>query len=102
MEVVVADKRDWWGENAPGRDRGHTLVDLGYVNSQDARDRCDTLRDFGIGRQNVQIGGFNRLLIRIPPTKVSKVMAAFPAIEPNEDGDPVYCWTTHHWLDSKK
>jgi hypothetical protein len=71
------------------------LIDLGYVNDQAARDRADRLLAAGIGKRNLSLEGFNRLFIRIPPSKVAAILAAFPEIKKGTS----YWQSTHNWLD---
>ena len=81
---------DYWMDNATGGK--HVLVDMGSANTQSTRDATDRVRKH-VGRSNVQINGSLRVLVRIPPTKMAKVMSAFPEIKVGE----TYCWCTHHW-----
>ena len=86
---------DYWIENAadPGK---HTLLDLGYVKSPVARRRADQLCTV-VGRRNLQVVGAGRLLIRIPPTKITRVLREFPQIKPATVARG-YCWVTHTWV----
>jgi hypothetical protein len=96
----MGENRDWWLENAPcGRADfvpPHTLVDLGYVGAQPARDRADRVLEV-VGRKNLQLAGNGRIVVRIPPKKVAAVLDAFPDIRPAGER-PGYCWCTHSWL----
>jgi hypothetical protein len=92
----------YWMENAFSMKKGepgHVLVDLGYVSARSARDRADRLLKL-VGRKNLELAGAGRLLIRIPPPKVARVLAAFPEITPAAER-PGYCWTTHSWFDQE-
>lgn len=94
--------KNWWLENAgevagkPGATPPHLLLDLGYVNAKKSRDRADKVMKI-VSRKNLQIAGFGRILIRIPPTLLDKVLTKFPEIK---KGD-CYCWCTHSWLDKE-
>lgn len=96
---------DYWMENAMSlgsmakepRVAAHTLIDLGYFNAKPARDRADQLLNM-VSRKCLQIAGFGRLLVRIPPTKVGAVLAAFPGIKPATKTSG-YSWCTHTWFD---
>lgn len=88
---------NFWNENhsTPGQ---HTLIDLGYLKCRDSFDRLDRLRAAGIGKANVQVVAYGRLLIRIPPTKVSRIMSRFRGIRVITDKHAsVYCDCTHVW-----
>lgn len=80
--------RSFWQENAAKR--VHTLVDCGYVRDQQARDNADKILKH-VGRKNLEIAGFARIVVRIPPAKVADVLKAIPEI--NEAAG--YCWCTH-------
>lgn len=67
------------------------LVDLGYWDKKSA-ERFEMLVAAGIGRRNFSIEGFNRLLVKIPKTKVSTILLEFPIVEGGE-----YWQTTHRW-----
>lgn len=83
----------FWLENAT-EPRKHVLVDCGYLKEKESRDRADKLLKH-VARSNIVIAGFNRLLVRIPPAKLPKVLAAIPEIKA---GAGTYCWCTHGWL----
>ena len=69
------------------------VVDCGYLKEQAARERVDMLRAAGIGRENIQLGGFHRLLVRIPPRKAAQMLTRFPIV-----AGKTYYGSTHHWL----
>lgn len=84
---------NYWMENAFEAGK-HTIVDIGPLNDQAARDRADKLFEH-VSRRNLMIaGGVGRILMRIPPTKVKKVLLAFPEIT----AKCTYSWCTHSWL----
>ena len=89
----------YWLDNAanPGT---HVLLDLGYVEDQATRDRADKLFKH-IGKRNFQLVAYDRLLVRIPPTKVADILKRFPQIQPVTKR-PGYCWCSHTWLRKKK
>lgn len=66
------------------------LCDLGYT--KDAESKFTALREFGISIKNFRREGFDRLLVRIPPTKLAAVMKAFPIVE-----GKTYFQCTHYW-----
>lgn len=68
------------------------LVDLGSVDQKASRDRADALIASGISRTNLSIEGFRRLLVKIPPRKIKKILEHFPIVE-----GATYWQTTHHW-----
>lgn len=80
--------RDFWTENAFDSGR-HTIVDCGYVRHPAARRNADRLLRY-VGRRNLAIVGFGRVLVRVPPTKRS-ILRRFRSIKE----EPGYCWTTH-------
>lgn len=83
----------FWLENAAASGAPtHTIVDCGYLNEQSARDNCDRLRGL-VGRRNVEIVGFNRILVRIPPGKVARLSEITDIVSGGG-----YCWTTHRFL----
>lgn len=87
---------DYWLENA-AEPAKHLLVDLGYVNCKDSRDRADRLFRFGIAKRNMQLVANGRVLIRIPPSKAKAVFRTFRGIRPAAKA-PGYTWCTHTWL----
>lgn len=68
------------------------IVDLGYLENQNARDHADALMAHGIAKSRFSIEGHNRLMVEIPKSKVAGVMEAFPIKEGS-----TYFGTTHHW-----
>ncbi|EYR81789.1 hypothetical protein [Shinella sp. DD12] len=70
------------------------IVDLGYLENQDARDHADALMAHGIAKSRFSIEGHNRLMVEIPQSKVPGVMEAFPIKEGS-----TYFGTTHHWAE---
>lgn len=68
------------------------LVDLGSVDEKAARDRADALMASGVGRGNLSIEGFRRLLVKLPPKKAESILARFPIV-----AGSTYWQTTHHW-----
>ena len=79
---------NFWLENAsaPGT---HVLVDLGYT--ANAEQNYLTLKPY-LSKANFQRIANDRMVARIPPSKVKKVLAALPQIKEGEAG---YCWCTH-------
>lgn len=88
--------KSFWLDNAisPGM---HTLIDLGYLDDHATQKRCEKLLEL-VSKKNFSVVGFNRLLVRIPKTKVGNVLDKIPAIKTSEEA-PGYCWCTHTWLD---
>lgn len=81
-----------WLDNAireHKKEKPHVLVDCGYVNHQKARDNADLLLKH-VGKKNLSIEGFGRILIRIPPKKID-ILKEFQEITEG----PGYSWTTH-------
>ncbi len=68
------------------------LVDLGSVDEKVSRDRADALMASGVGRGNLSIEGFRRLLVKLPAKKVQDILASFPIV-----AGSTYWQTTHHW-----
>ena len=88
---------DYWMENAPHGTTGrypHAMLDLGYANSPESRDRCDQIVAAGISRQNIQIVAYGRLLLRIPPRKLPGILKKFPGIEQRS----TYSWCEYSWM----
>ena len=85
---------DYWNDNGlePGK---HTLIDLGYVDDK-SMDKVEKLLPF-IKKRNFQVVGFNRLVVRIPPEKVSQIINQFPIKTSKERKG--YIWCTHTWID---
>ncbi len=81
--------RSYWEENAT--QRVHTLVDCGYLNDQQSRDNADKVLKH-VSRRNMELAGFRRIVIRIPPMKLASVLKAVPEIK---EGAAEYCWCTH-------
>jgi hypothetical protein len=57
------------------------IVDCGYVNEQDARDRADRIFALGVSRMNLVLGPSTlapRIHVRIPKTKIAAVLNALP------------------------
>ena len=79
---------DFWMENAvhPGR---HFIVDCGPFAQAEARYKA--LREHIGAKQFLRVGN-DRLVARVPPRKVIKVLAAIPSIKAGAQG---YCWCTH-------
>lgn len=84
--------KNYWMENGmqPGT---HVLVDCGYIAI--AHERSLALRRHISGR-NFQLVGNGRLVARIPPSKVTEVLEAFPQIK---EGAHEYCWCTHGFIE---
>lgn len=74
-----------------GRQR-MTIVDLGYTKDAATKERFDTLLAAGYAKRNFRIEGYGRLLMYVPPTKLGKLLSAFPI-----DEGETYFRTTHHW-----
>ena len=81
----------FWMDNAMERGK-HILVDCGYLNHPKTREHVDQLRTL-VGKKNVEIVYVGRVLVRIPPQKLDKVLTTFPEIKEGES----YSWCTHHW-----
>ncbi|MCJ7828444.1 MAG: hypothetical protein MUP81_01730 [Dehalococcoidia bacterium] len=57
------------------------VVDCGYLSEQSARDHADAIFALGVSRRNLVRGpsmGKPRIHVKIPKSKVAKVMAALP------------------------
>ena len=80
----------YWMENgmSPNHDR-HTIVDLGPVAL--SQQNFERLKPH-VSIKNFELVGNDRLVARIPPSKVATVLAAVPEITPGSAG---YCWCTH-------
>lgn len=70
----------------PGK---HVLVDCGHIAGAEAN--FNALRPY-LSPRNFQRVGNDRLVARIPPTKVQAILEAVPAIK---EGAAGYCWCTH-------
>ena len=68
------------------------LVDIGDITDKKVQERHQQLLEFGIGRKNFMIEGFNRLLMRVPKSKEKAILDQFPI-----KGGSTYWQTTHHW-----
>lgn len=85
----------WWLENGmtlPSHDK-HTLVDMGDVEDQRARDATDEILQ-ALGRRNVQVIGAGRITVRLPPRRRDAILKRFPQIV---EGAARYCWCSHGW-----
>ena len=84
---------DYWMDNAFEAGK-HTLVDVGPVNDKAARNKADKLFKHVSRKENLMLVGMGpEIVVRIPPAKVKKVLAAFPGIK----GKCTYSWCTHSW-----
>jgi hypothetical protein len=70
-----------------------TIVDLGYTKDAATKERFVTLVAAGYPKRNFRIEGYGRLLMYVPPTKLGKLLSAFPI-----DAGETYFRATHHWL----
>ena len=68
------------------------LVDLGYWRDPGAAARYDAMRSWGLSRRRFSFEGYGRVFLDAPPTKIAKIMAAFPIVEGS-----TYWRATHHW-----
>lgn len=59
------------------------LVDLGNVNDRATRNCADRLIAAGVGRKNLSIEGFNRVLMRLPPKKADALIKRFRLVPGN-------------------
>lgn len=74
---------------------GPILVDVGYWHDEEVPGRYVAFLKSGISRRNTNLVGYPsqpRLFIRVPPTKLSKIMARLPIVEGS-----TYWRATHHW-----
>ena len=92
-------RHNWWLENAAVQQGPlpHVLIDFGYVKDESARMNADRVLAV-LGKANLQLVGFGRIVIRVPPTKVTRVLEQFPEIH---EGDG-YRWTTHRFGDGRQ
>lgn len=72
------------------------IIDLGCIEHKETQKAYNLLLDFGIGSKNFQLFYYDRLIVKIPKTKIEKVIEKFPIIEGSN-----YWQTTHYW-DYKK
>lgn len=89
--------RNFWAENMCASRSGafpHAIVDLGYVKHPVVRRRRDRLIALGIGKGNIMVEYIGRVLVRIPPKKLKKILAACRGMQE----DDTYSWTTHSWV----
>lgn len=73
-------KRDTWMDVEVDK-ADIIVVDCGYVSEQSARDRADAIFALGVSKSNLVWGpstGVPRIHVKIPKSKVAKVMAALP------------------------
>ena len=84
----------FWMDNAIAKEKDkfpHILVDCGYHKHPIARANADRLlKAMNSTKRNVEIAGFGRILVKIPPAKVN-VLKRFKSITDK----PGYSWTTH-------
>jgi hypothetical protein len=78
-------------DESAGRQR-MTIVDIGYTNDGKTKERFDVLLAAGYPKRNFRIEGYGRLLMYVPPTKLGKLLSAFPIVE-----GETYFRSTHHW-----
>lgn len=70
------------------------LVDLGYASEIATRLRYGALLGWGLARRNFSIEATpGRLFLRVPPTKLKKLLAEQPIVEGS-----TYWRATHHWV----
>lgn len=67
------------------------IVDLGYTNSPETRERYEALLQY-LPRRRFSREGHDRLMAEIPPTKAVAIFAALPIVEGS-----TYWRATHHW-----
>lgn len=75
------------------------VVDCGYVNEQDARDRADKIFALGVGKKNLAWGPSTRerrIHILIPKVKVKKILGALPI-----KCEKTWFGATHSYLQDK-
>lgn len=89
-------KVGFWMENGM-RPNSHVLVDCGPWSDSRTRDRFDRLREH-LALRNFERVGNDRLVARIPPTKVATVLESIPEIAKGAAG---YCWCTHGFKDEQ-
>ena len=70
------------------------ILDCGYLDELEARERAEQLRNLGIGKRNFRLELNNRLFVHVPPIKVDRIMAALPIKEGAR-----YWGSTHHFQD---
>ena len=70
------------------------ILDCGYVDEPETRDRAEQLRNLGIGKRNFRVELNNRLFVHVPPTKVDRITHALPIKE-----SVGYWGSTHHFQD---
>lgn len=92
---IMSDRQSYWIENMLENNK-HTIVDLGYA-SEPAIDRAELLKPI-IGKRNIELVGFNRIVARIPPKKVDEVMGKFKIKTAAEQKG--YVWCTHTWFEN--
>lgn len=92
-------RRDYWTENMVllnGKHK-HSIVDLGYLRAPGTQERGLRMGEM-IGKENLQLVAFGRLLARIPKDDLDRVLDLIPQIVP-ASMKPGYWRTTHSWFD---
>lgn len=70
-----------WMDVENGNPNGLVVVDCGYVNDKDSRDRADRIFALGVGKSNLRWGPSTsnpRIHIIIPTKKKDKIFGALP------------------------
>lgn len=69
------------------------LIDCGYVAHKTTRDNADKLRTM-LGKKCIELHPHcGRVLVKVPPTKEKKILAAFP----NITAEKTYQGATHYF-----
>jgi len=74
---------DYILKNAMAGENVYDIVALGYVQYRKVRDRADEVMKH-IGRKNFMIHHAGMMVVRIPKTKLKKVLDTFPNIKETE------------------
>lgn len=86
--------RDLWMAVEMDKDPNAFVLDCGYSEDQDARDRADRVFEFGVGRNNLSLElSPARIYISIPKSKRASLLTAFPDIKAGK----VHWGSTHHF-----
>lgn len=85
---------DLWMSVEVYKDPNVFVLDCGYLEDQEARDRADKVFAFGVGRNNLSLElSPARIYISIPKSKRTSLLTAFPEIKAGK----VHWGSTHHF-----
>jgi hypothetical protein len=68
------------------------IILLGNIKDDETDIRYNTMREFGIGKKNFELGFTGQLLMKCPKSKQKRLFESFPIVEGSG-----YWQTSHKW-----